>query len=254
MPTGLQATLSVLSWNVFNENPDAGRISSCLEDQDADVVLLQEATPDHLDAVRARYAHVETARDYLLKGDACYLAIASRARLRNVSVIEHFPATKKPPTWLGRRMGWTEFIDTLSADIEPAPGWRLRLIVAHTSAAASPSLRMTEVEAAAAHVPISGPCLFAADFNCIAQPVNALGLAFPLEYRWRDFKIHERRALDRWFAERGFAGAVRGVTFPRFRAQMDQVYLRDVAVRRAEIIRERYGSDHRPLRLELAPA
>ena len=252
MPAGLQATLSVLSWNVFNENPDAGRISSCLEAHDADVVLLQEATPEHLDAVKTRYAHVATAIDYLFKGEACHLAIASRAPLRDVRVIEHFPPSKRAPTWFGRMMGWTEFLESVSAEIEIAPGRRLRLICAHTSAAASPSVRMGEVQAVGAHIPAEGPCLFAADFNCFAHPANALGLALPLGYRWRDFKIHERKALDRWFAERGFAAAVRGVTFPRFRAQMDQVYLRGAAVRQATIIQDRFGSDHRPIRLELA--
>lgn len=242
-----------MSWNVFNENEDADRILACLDRHPADVVLLQEATPDHLAALASRYPHMATARDYLLKGVACHLAIAARTPLADVRVIEHAPATKRPPTWLGRAMGWTEFIDTVSAEIEAAPGWRLRLVVAHTSAAAGPSARMAEVEAAAVQIPPDGPCLFAADFNSFAAPWNAPFAALPLGYSWRDFGVHERRALDAWFAARGFARAVRGVTFPKFRLQMDQVYGRDVDLRHAEIVADAFGSDHRPIRLEIAP-
>ena len=249
----MAAEVSLLSWNVFNENLDAGRIAACLEAHNADVALLQEMTPDHIEAARSIYPHVEIAVDYLLNGEACHLAIASRFPLADVRVVEHFPRDKPAPTWLSRKMGWTEFLESLSAEIEPAPGWRLRLIVAHTSAAIGPTARMAETEAvAAAHIPEAGPCVFAADFNSLAKPWNAPLLALPLQYRQADFLVNERSKLEAWFGRQGFEPAARGVTYPRLLAQLDQIYVRGARVTSSAIPKDRHGSDHRPLVATLA--
>ena len=244
--------VTFLSWNVFNENPDAERIVDCLGAHKADVALLQEATLGHLEAVRGLYPFIETATDYLLNGEPCYLAIASRYPLKDVNRVAHFSVGKRAPTWLGRKMGWTEFLESLSAEIEPTSGLRLKTVVAHTSAAIGPSARMTETEAVFdAHCATDGPCVVAADFNSLAKPWNAPLLALPLEYRVRDFSIDERARLDGWFASRRFKAAARGVTYPRFLAQLDQIYVRDAEIIRSAILRERYGSDHRPMLAEL---
>ncbi len=251
MENAVGRPIRVLSWNVFNENPDTARIEACLDETAPDVALLQEATPAHLCAVRARFANVVVARDYLLKGAPCFLVIATDLELSAVSVIEHFPDTKPPPSLLGRFAGWIEFLDTLSAEIRLGSSPPIRLVVAHPSAAVGPGVRREELEAAGAHIPAAGPCIFAADFNSFSEPWLAPLFALPLAYRVGDFACRERRQLDTWFAARGFAPAVRGVTFPRWRLQMDQVFVRGLIPSAARILSDTWGSDHRPIVIDL---
>lgn len=245
--------LRLLSWNVYNENPDSARIRACLDAIAPDVALLQEVAPGHLDAIRARYARVEVARDYILKGVPCHLAIATGLEVSEVSVMAHFPDGKPAASPLGRVLGWVEFLDSLAADIRPFPAsdTPLRLVVLHTSAAAGPSRRREELTLAAAQIPVRGPCVVAGDFNSFAEPWLAPVLALPLAYRLCDLAWRERRRLAQWFADRGFQPAVEGVTFPRFGLQMDQVFLRGLPTTAAWIAQETWGSDHRPIVVDL---
>jgi endonuclease/exonuclease/phosphatase (EEP) superfamily protein YafD len=146
-----------------------------------------------------------------------------------------------------------EFLDTLSANIALTGNASIRLVVIHTSAAVGPGVRTKELEAAmAAHVEKVGPCLVAGDFNCFAEPWLAPLLALPLAYQAGDAFIRERKNIEARFASLGFDAAVRGVTFPRWRIQMDQVFVRGVRLLSSRILRRQWGSDHRPILLELA--
>jgi endonuclease/exonuclease/phosphatase (EEP) superfamily protein YafD len=245
------AYIRLVSWNVFNENLEVSRVVDALKELRPDVALLQEATDAHLEGVASLYPHLERCRDYALRGEMCRLAIASSRPLQNVRVVAHFDDEKPPGSWLARRTGWVEFLDTISADVSVG-GSALRLVLLHTSAGAPPTVRRRELEAASVHIPSSGACLVAADFNAFASPWLAPILALPLGYSWSDWRVSELKDNDAFFRRFELAPAVRGVTFPRFRLQMDQIYFRRLRLGRAEIIRRLWGSDHRPILIEAA--
>ncbi|AVL53393.1 endonuclease [Roseobacter denitrificans] len=244
--------LRVLSWNVFNENPDPARIAEALATLNPDIALLQEALPAHIDEIKASFPHVSVARDYALKGELCHLVIASRFPTRRETTLFHADTSKPAPTRWARHAGWVEFLDSLSVDVV-VPGTRpFRVVNLHTSAGVSPSVRQAELAETQRHFDHEGPCLVAGDFNSYAVPWLAPLLAIPLHYRPKDWLIFERRALNAWFRRRGFAPALHGVTFPKFRLQMDQVFTRDIMVETAAIERRLWGSDHRPILLDIS--
>lgn len=244
--------MRLLCWNVFNENAEASRIGSCLDIHTPDIALLQELTPIHLNQVRDRFGYVETARDYALKGEMCFLAIASHYPLTDLRVITHFPDSKPPGSPLARSMGWVEFLDTLSAVVVMPEGGHVRVCVLHTSAGVRPTLRMQEMDAVAPHLSDSAPCVVGGDFNSFSEPWMAPFVALLFAYRAEDFWLRERRRLEAWFHGHGFIPTIRGVTFPKLRLQMDQVFIRDLTLGQAKIYPNTFGSDHRPIVVELS--
>ena len=243
--------LRILSWNVFNENPESARIGAAMSALAPDIVLLQEVLPDHLAEIERHFAHLAVARDYSLNGALCHLVIAGQTPLENVTITTHSAPNKPAPTPWAKLAGWREFLDSLSVDIL----WHdrpVRLVNIHTSAGVAPSVRFAELAATESHFGHQGPCVVAGDFNSYATPWLAPVLALPLRYTRADWRTHERRRLNHWFESRSFAPTVRGVTFPKGRLQMDQVFVRDLSVRAARIEQRRWGSDHLPLVIDLA--
>lgn len=241
--------MRLLFWNTYCENSDSGRITSCLDALSPDVVVMCEATEGHLEAVARRYRHVVQARDYLQDGVLCHVAIAAQVPLSDISVVRHGEINKAPASWLARRMGWVEFLDTLAASL-PALGFRVLCL--HLSAGCGPMRRRRELEAAAEQISLEGPMVVAGDFNSFSEPWLAPILAAPLGYTWRDWGWRERSANDAWFAERGFTPAIDGITFPRFQLRMDQIYVRDVTLTTGGAVSELWGSDHRPVMITLS--
>ena len=244
----LNENLKLLFWNVHCENHNAGRIAACLDTLIPDVALLNEVTNEHLDVISGRFQYVVKARDYLQNGVLCHLVIAAKTPLAGVDILKHGEDNKQPASWLARKMGWVEFLDTLAVS-HREPG--LRMVCLHLSAGCGPARRRKELEAAATHIPRTGPCLVAGDFNSFSAPWIAPFVAAPLGYRWREWFWRERQANDAWFARRGFGAAVDAITFPRFRFRMDQVYVRGINITKAWVTKSSWGSDHRPIVVEL---
>lgn len=240
---------------MHNKNRERSRILACLADTAPDVALIQEALPNHLEALSERFKNVVVARDYIMRGEPCYLAIASNSDLLDIKVSEHFGATKAPPSLFARISGWVEFLDTLSAKVAIDGNTAIQVVVVHTSAAASPTIRASEVDAAlTSHTQPDGPTVFAGDFNCYSEPWLAPIVALPLAYGIQDLLIRERRKLEARMANDGFKPSVRGVTYPRFRAQMDQVFVRGMRILASSILPDHWGSDHKPILVQVSIA
>ena len=243
--------LRVLSWNIFNENPNTQRLVDCIRENNPDIVLIQEALSSHISTLLNSFEHVATARDYVCRGELCYLAIASNLKLSDIRIVEHFPDTKPPPSPLARWAGWIEFLDSLSARVQLSTTCSARLVVLHTSAATGPSHRKEEVRSVLeAHLEPGAPMLFAGDFNCFSSPWLTPLLALPFAYKKDDIFVRERRSLDEDLNSYCLRPAVQGVTFPRWNLQLDQIYFSRLQLSNSCIIREQFGSDHRPLLAE----
>ena len=246
-------TLRVLSWNLFNENTDTQRLVNCIRSTTPDIALIQEALPSHVSILTNYFDHVVTARDYICRGELCHLAIASRLELNDVKVVEHFSETKSPSSPLARWVGWTEFLDSISVTIRLNDTNLIRVVVLHTSAAVGPSHRQKEIHSVLeSHFEPALPLLFAGDFNCFAKPWLTPILAIPLAYRLSDVFICEKRALNATLGSCGLHPAVSGVTLPRWRQQTDQIFFKGLRLTDSQILREQFGSDHRPLIAEFA--
>ncbi|WP_300039540.1 endonuclease/exonuclease/phosphatase family protein [uncultured Roseobacter sp.] len=244
--------MKLLSWNVFNENTDATRIDTCLDYVTPDIVCLQEALPIHLQRLQARFPHMLLGRDYIQRGSLCHLAIASKLPLDSSKVSAHYPENKPHPSLFSQRAGWVEFLDSLSARVQIQDGSWLQIVNLHTSAATGPSTRLTEMEAVAKeHLEVNGRCVVAGDFNMFSRPWLAVFLALPFGFRLSDVATYEKQSVEAWWRDRGFNPATRGITMPKWRLQLDQVFTREIRALNAEIVTNTFGSDHFPLIVEL---
>ena len=246
---GLQKIAKLLVWNTYCENSDTNRITACLERFKPDIVVLCEATKGHIEAVSRQYPYVAHARDYIQDGVICYLVIAANTPLREVDLASQGSEDKQPASWLARKKGWVEVLDTIAASF-PALGFRVLCL--HLSAGCGPTRRRGELEAAAMQISSDGPFIVAGDFNSFSSPWISPFVAFPLRYQCSDWLKHEREANNSWFLERGFIAAVDGITFPRFRFRLDQVYLRGMTIVKSAASIDCWGSDHRPIIVEVA--
>jgi len=245
-------TLRVLSWNVYNENPNSDRVKRCLHTYAPDIAILQEALPQHIAVVANYFNNLTTGKDYLLKGEACFLVIASDYSLRNISTVRHFQQDKPYPSPFAKFMQWTEFLDTISADVVINSDISIRSVALHTSAGATPSTRLVEIsQTVNSHIFDHGPAIIAGDFNNFGHPLLSPIFALPLAYRLQDICVQETKAHETLLSGFGFSNTVNGITFPKFLTQTDYIYIRNLIYKWGTLSVARFGSDHRPLIVDL---
>lgn len=126
--------------------------------------------------------------------------------------------------------------------------FNLHLVQAH------PAWRLKEFEAAMAKRDPSRPTIVCGDFNTHearhTAPLNWLlgGCVSDALLRRR-----ERTRIERHFVEHELRNPLRGaVTHPFSRSQLDHILVsRSFSIKNAEVIPDRIGSDHNPIRVEV---
>ena len=127
--------------------------------------------------------------------------------------------------------------------------FNLHLILAH------PAWRLKEFELAMTERDMSRPTIVCGDFNTLERPHIAL-LNWILGGNISDalFYNRERTHIEKRFIAHELTNALAGeVTHTLSRSQLDHILVsRSLAIKNAEVLPERYGSDHHPLRVEVA--
>jgi endonuclease/exonuclease/phosphatase family metal-dependent hydrolase len=127
--------------------------------------------------------------------------------------------------------------------------FNLHLLLAHSS------MRLKEFELAMIERDTVRPTIVCGDFNTLEKPhitpLNWLfggGVRDILPYR------RERTHIEKRFVEHELTNALRGsVTHPIAHSQLDHILVSNsFSIKNAEVIKDRYGSDHHPICVEVA--
>ncbi|MDE2173465.1 MAG: endonuclease/exonuclease/phosphatase family protein [Patescibacteria group bacterium] len=125
--------------------------------------------------------------------------------------------------------------------------FNLHLILAH------PRARIVEFEAALAKRNPEQPTVLCGDFNILETP-HITPLNWMLGGRMSDavFYRRERSHIEKRLVEHELRNTLRGhITHPLSRSQLDHILVsRDFRIENAEVIPDRIGSDHHPIRVE----
>ena len=250
--TGNGHTFRIATWNVLYSNASGDRIADFLEATDADVAALQELSVQHLEHLeRQGRWHLARSPDQTGAQTASFLGIVSKAPVVDQQIVD-LPMENRPARSLFARLTATTGTQTALRARVRVGREAVEVLNLHLTCATNPEGRRRERAAALAALPADRPAVVLGDFNAMARRWINPAFAVPFGFRPRHLVLDERAELTAWAAGHGFAGTVQGITFPKLGLQLDQIFVRRIAVVSAQILNGRFGSDHRPVVVDLA--
>jgi endonuclease/exonuclease/phosphatase family metal-dependent hydrolase len=117
-----------------------------------------------------------------------------------------------------------------------------------------PELRLKEFETALAKQNISQPTIVCGDFNILEKPhITPLNWLLGGSIADALFYSRERKQIEKHFSEHKLTNALSGkITHPLSRSQLDHILVSNLfSIKKAEVIPDRYGSDHHPISVEI---
>lgn len=257
----------IYSWNMLFRNRELDRAFDFIATTDFDIFCLQEVPEDFLKRLQALpvavVAFPETDRIYKGERSTQYVVILSRYPFRASGAI---PLPYRDPYLSSRGKLFVRLMFTLRlwaagvgnrhamyADVE-TPGSIVRVFNLHL-ALALPAWRLEEFEKVMAERDPAKPTIVCGDFNILEKPHITL-LNWLLGGRVSDVLLHrrERTYIEKRFVAHELRNPLRGrSTHPLSRSQLDHILVsHSFSVRHAEVIPDRFGSDHHPIRVEAA--
>jgi endonuclease/exonuclease/phosphatase (EEP) superfamily protein YafD len=199
-PPGSKRFLRVVTFNIRFDNERIDGVDKFLNDTDADVVVLQEVTKDHLDPL-----HRELDARYPYSVGEFSLVIFSKYPIKSDGRVD--------------RPGYPEWIRLLARWVElDVNGTRVEVVGVHFARPFYPVLQEHDVAALTQFVLTRKlPLIVAGDFNMTPWTaqlkrftyVSGLGrfntFHFTWPMRWRRYQIMPVVAIDNVFASRDFA-------------------------------------------------
>jgi len=259
--------MKIYSWNMEFCNKELDRAFEFISHTDFDVFCLQEVPEEFLERLKTLSCSIVSASDVTqrFKGitSTAYLAILSRYPIQNTTVHDLPSHTFLPSTrgrvfsrfmciiglwsrWLGNRH-WIEA--TISA---PELGtidiccFRLPLM--------SIKGRAEEFETILKAHDRNYPAIICGDFNILEKPhITTLNWLLGGHLRDMFFYHRERNHFKKQFVAHKLTNALRGkVTHPFSQSQLDHILVSNsFSIKNAEVIYDRVGSDHCPIRAEI---
>ena len=243
--------MKVLTWNVFNRNPDPIRVVDLIQDHDADVCALQELTGEHVAALREVPDYrLHLAEDFMEGDQLTYLGLLVRYDTNDERVLTHNGSRSVSPSIVGRRLRWVECLQSQSITVICDSG-PVRVANVHLTCGASPRRRLDELRMAYAHLNGADRAVLCGDFNSFGLPWRNALVGWAYGFGLADLMTDEIASLDSFTGERSFVRAVRNaVTLPKYGVHIDHVFARGLNVRQSQVDPATHGSDHRPVIVE----
>lgn len=259
--------MTIYSWNMFFRNDTPDRAFEFIARSDFDIFCLQEVPKSFLARLRTLPGHVhadiEMTRKYRGRRSTAYVVILSRYPIENVG---SFPLPYRDPhlprrgvlavdimvgagifaRGLGNRHG-------IYADVRTDRGL-VRVLCIHLSLT-NPRWRAEELHISLRQLDGLLPSIVCGDFNVFESPhITALNYIFGGSVGDMFHPQRERLRLEKQLEMRELTNPLRGRnTHFHSRSQLDHILVsRSFSVKHAEVIRDRMGSDHHPVRVEVA--
>ncbi len=253
--------MRIMSWNMYCYNKRYEAVLALVRDSGADVFCLQEVPTPLLERLCALYPYshfvVDSERVYGGAELTYYNVILSRTPLTDAQTIhlESLPLKlrTKLVIMLMRPLGWarTWNRNVAAARIETQDG-TLTVVSAHLTLSA-PTLRAEEFRKIIQS--IEKPAVIAGDFNILEfGPIKILSWLLGARLRESLPWFNERALWQKYFADEGLVNPLRGLVTHGFsRSQLDHILVsHSLTVTKFGVSRNRAGSDHAPIYLDLS--
>ena len=254
--------MTIYSWNMLYRNKRLREALEFVRESGADIFCLQEVPETLLPRLKELPYHFAAIKevDFIARGfsSTSYIVILSRYPITRHESIA-LPLPSRVP--LLSRFFYAVGLWALArserhvcmADLD-TPAGPLRIFNLHLSLT-HPKRRMRELELALAARDSTIPSIVCGDLNTLEKPhINILNWLLGGTARdmlsWR----RERTHIEKRFASYELANALRGRrTHPLSRSQLDHILTSPhFTIKNAHVLPGRYGSDHHPIRIELA--
>jgi len=257
--------MTIYSWNMLYRNTELDRAFEFISHADFDIFCLQEVSEEFLARLKTLPLHIAQRTDVE--------RLFGKDPVHNYAVIlSKHPVTTQgeipfPEYWhllplrtrLFVRFMPNKFFSKirnrggLYADIT-AHGVSTRVFNLHL-VLAQPTWRLKEFETAMAERDPSRPTIVCGDFNTLQQP-HITPLNWILGGNLRDALLYnrERTHIERRFAEHELVNPLYGgITHPLSQSQLDHILVsHSFTIKNADILPDRMGSDHHPIRVEIS--
>ncbi|MFZ3043608.1 MAG: endonuclease/exonuclease/phosphatase family protein [Minisyncoccia bacterium] len=263
-PRPISNGVKIYSWNVLFRNSELDRAFDFVSKSDFDIFCLQEVPEEFLKRLQALPCHIayRSERELLFRKGPLhnYIVILSKHPIEKEGEISFpdywslLPLRTKLFVYLMRPLHWSKIRNrnTLYVDIV-APEGPLRVFNLHTTLT-RPDLRLREFEQAMTERDPSRPTIVCGDFNTI-ESLRMSVLNWFLGGRISDVLLYrrERTHIEKRFAEHELINPLYGgITHPFSQSQLDHILVsHSFSIQKAEILPDRIGSDHHPIRVEI---
>ena len=258
--------MTIYSWNMLYRNRELDRAFAFISHADFDIFCLQEVPEAFLEQLRTLpYASsVRLDGERLLSTGSVrnYIVTLSKYPItaeKEISFDDYWTAFPLLARLFIRVMPSRFFSPTrnrggLAVDVSHKTGASLRIFNLHL-VLAHPAWRLKEFGRAMLERDPAQPTIVCGDFNILEAahiaPLNwLLGGRFSDALRYR----RERSVIERRFAEHELANLLAGrITHPLSHSQLDHILVsHSFTIKNAEVLPDRIGSDHHPVRAEIA--
>lgn len=255
--------MTIYSWNMLFRNSDLDRAFEFISHADFDIFCLQEVPEEFLARLRALPFSIAETIDVdrlFAQKKRNHLVILSRHPITASGTIpwpDYWPILSlrtKIFVYLMRPLHWSKIENRNGLYADITLGERsLRVFNLHT-ALTRPDLRVREFEKAMAERDPARPTIVCGDFNVIESPRMSLlnwflgaSLADTFLYR------RERTHINSHFVEHQLVNPLAGgITHPFSQSQLDHILVsHSFTIKKAEVLPDRVGSDHHPIRVEV---
>lgn len=245
-------------------NKELDRAFEFIKNSDFDIFCLQEVPDKFLTRLRSLPYHlVETIdANHLFRVPTTHrVVILSRYKIVRSKRIpfpdywSELPWRAKSLVWLLSPLGWSKRTNraALVADVVTPTG-NVRIFNLHL-VLSTPEKRLREFEQSLAERDPSLPTIVCGDFNTIEAPHVSI-LSWLLGGRVSDAFLYrrERAHIEQRFVEHELTNPLRGkVTHSFGGSQFDHILVSHTfSIKNAEVLPNRVGSDHHPIRVEIS--
>ena len=245
--------MKLVSWNVWNQTSDIAAFERFVRQSGADLFAFQELTETHIEILKDLEGFcLHLAEDFVEDGQLTWLGLCTR-----YPVVQHQVTTLNTDrnvsaSWVGRRNGWIECLDSQCAVLDTEFG-EIGITNLHLSCAVSPRQRRQALGRALRSAPAGIPAIVCGDMNSFASVWTNWIVGWFYGFSAADLITNEVRDLKSYARGIGFGSVPElGVTFPSLRLRLDHVFARALNISTAVVADSLYGSDHRPIVCEIS--
>ncbi|MDP2651840.1 MAG: endonuclease/exonuclease/phosphatase family protein [bacterium] len=256
--------MKICSWNMLFNNRELDRAFQFISESDFDIFCLQEVPEEFLERLKTlpfSLAYTTDVERFVPNPVPIYLVTLSR---HSITQQERIPL---PDYWALLPLRTRIFVrlmrpfhfaqirnrGDLCVDVTirgiPVRVFNLHLILAQ------PAWRLKEFETAMAERDHTRQTIVCGDFNILEKP-HITPLNWFLGGHVSDALLYkrERTTIEKRFVEHKLTNVLNGkITHPLSRSQLDHILVsHSFAIKNAEVLPDRIGSDHHPICVEVA--